>query len=69
MLAYKLIISNSIQPTPKLIFVNTPHNPTGKIFSKEELQNIANIVLKYPNCFVLEDSVYEHLVYGNYEPF
>jgi len=62
-------LESIVNEKTKFILVNTPHNPTGKIFTQEELQNIANIVLKYPNCFVLEDSVYEHLVFGKYEPF
>jgi len=48
----------------KLIILNSPHNPTGKIFSQDELEGIARIVLKYPGCLVADDAVYEHLLYG-----
>lgn len=48
--------------------INSPHNPTGKIFTQEELEKIANLVKKYPNCYVIEDGVYEHLCYNNYDP-
>lgn len=47
----------------KLIVVNTPMNPTGKVFSADELQAIAALALKY-DAYVILDEVYEHLVYA-----
>ncbi len=47
----------------KLIVVNTPMNPTGKVFTKEELQGIADLALKH-DAYVVLDEVYEHLVYS-----
>jgi len=47
----------------KLIVVNTPMNPTGKVFTKTELQGIADLALKY-DAYVVLDEVYEHLVYS-----
>ena len=44
-------------------------NKKGKIFTQEELDGMARVILKYPNCLVIEDGVYEHLVYGEYESF
>ena len=40
----------------KLVVVNTPHNPTGKVFSKEDLQFIADLCIQY-NTYVLLDEV------------
>lgn len=48
-----------------MLFLNNPHNPTGKVYTKEELQKIANIVLKRKNLFVVSDEVYEFLTYDN----
>jgi len=46
----------------RLIIVNTPHNPTGKVFSQEELQLIADLCHKY-DVLALTDEVYEHIVF------
>jgi len=47
----------------KAIIINTPHNPTGKVFSKEELTRLADLLGRYPDCLIISDEVYEHLVY------
>eukprot|EP00871_Galdieria_phlegrea_P002766 jgi/Galph1/3490/GphlegSOOS_G2177.1 len=49
----------------RLLVLNSPHNPTGKVFSKEELEGVANVVKQYPRCLVLCDEVYQHLVYDD----
>lgn len=46
----------------KLIIINTPHNPIGKVFDYEELNMIANLAKKH-NVLVISDEVYEWLVY------
>lgn len=46
----------------KFILVNTPHNPTGKVFTRQELQLVADLCLQH-NCYALSDEVYEHLVF------
>ncbi|XP_066598260.1 kynurenine aminotransferase isoform X3 [Prorops nasuta] len=50
----------------KGIIVNTPHNPTGKVFTLKELQVIANLAKKW-NTLVISDEVYEWIVYAPYE--
>ena len=54
---------SKITDRTKVLILNTPHNPTGKMFTHQELQGIAEIVLKYPNLIVLADEVYEHIVF------
>jgi len=51
----------------KLLVLNTPHNPTGKVFSKAELEGIAKVVQKYPKLVVLSDEVYEGMVFDGLE--
>ena len=46
----------------KAIVINTPHNPTGKVFSRDELRTIAELCLKH-NVLAITDEVYEHIVY------
>lgn len=47
----------------KMIVLNTPHNPTGKVFSKHELQEIVRVLEKHPHVQVLSDEVYEFMCY------
>jgi aspartate/methionine/tyrosine aminotransferase len=46
----------------KAILVNTPHNPTGKVFSKEELETIIKLAHEH-NFFIISDEVYEHIAF------
>jgi aminotransferase len=47
---------------PKALILCNPSNPTGKVFTREELQLIANLAIRY-DTFVITDEVYEHIVY------
>ncbi|KAN0025139.1 hypothetical protein ACTFIV_009555 [Dictyostelium citrinum] len=52
----------------KLIILNNPHNPVGKVYSKEELQEIADVVVKHgPNTTVISDEVYEWMTFDGVE--
>lgn len=57
-------LEDAVNKSTKMIILNTPHNPTGKIFSKEEMQAIADIAIKY-DLLVLSDEVYEFLLFEN----
>ncbi|KAI0564726.1 kynurenine aminotransferase [Gracilaria domingensis] len=64
-------LSNAITDKTRMLILNSPHNPTGKVFSLEEQQGILDIIeTKAPSCIVLSDEVYEHLVFsGKHVPF
>src|SRR5215510_11985973 len=47
----------------KAIIINTPNNPTGKVFSREELQTIAELCHKW-NVIAITDEIYEHILFG-----
>jgi kynurenine--oxoglutarate transaminase/cysteine-S-conjugate beta-lyase/glutamine--phenylpyruvate transaminase len=47
----------------KILLLNTPHNPTGKVFTPTELHAIAAIVAKHPAMTIISDEVYEQLIY------
>lgn len=51
-----------INPSTRLILVNTPHNPTGKVFSEAELAAIARLAITH-DLLVVTDEVYEHMTY------
>ncbi len=55
-------IKRNINPKTKLLILNTPHNPTGKIFSKEQLLALADLAINQ-DFYLLSDEVYEKLVY------
>jgi N-succinyldiaminopimelate aminotransferase len=55
-------LENAITDRTRLILVNTPHNPTGKVFSRAELEVIAEASQRH-DLIVVTDEVYEHLVY------
>lgn len=46
----------------RAIIINTPHNPTGKVFSREELQVIAGLCIKY-DVLAITDEIYEYIIY------
>jgi aspartate/methionine/tyrosine aminotransferase len=50
-------------PRTRAIIVNSPHNPTGKVFSREELELIAGLAQEH-DALVLTDDIYEHIVYA-----
>lgn len=54
--------SNAITDKTKAVIINTPHNPIGKVFTREELTNIGNICVK-KNVVIISDEVYEHLYF------
>jgi kynurenine--oxoglutarate transaminase/cysteine-S-conjugate beta-lyase/glutamine--phenylpyruvate transaminase len=51
----------------RVILINSPHNPTGKCFTRAELTSIAAIVQAFPKVVAISDEVYEHLVYDGKE--
>jgi aspartate/methionine/tyrosine aminotransferase len=50
----------------KAIVVNTPHNPTGKVFTRAELEMIADLCRRY-DTLAITDEIYEHIIYGDAE--
>ena len=53
----------AITDRTKVLLLNTPHNPTGKVFSRTELETMANIVRRHPQLTVISDEVYEHILF------
>ncbi|MDP8285844.1 MAG: aminotransferase class I/II-fold pyridoxal phosphate-dependent enzyme, partial [Candidatus Electryonea clarkiae] len=48
----------------KAIIINTPNNPTGKVFTKHELEEIAELCMKH-DCYAITDEIYEHILYDD----
>ncbi len=56
------LVKQKITPKTKLIMLNSPHNPTGAVLSKDDMQQLQSIV-KGTGIFILSDEVYEHLIF------
>ncbi len=54
-------LEKAITPKTKMIIFSTPCNPTGSVYSKEELQAWATMLKKYPHIVVIADEIYEHI--------
>ncbi len=54
----------AITPKTKLIFFNSPNNPTGTVFTEEEFRALAKVLEKYPDIYIISDEIYEHINYG-----
>ena len=58
----------AITPKTRLLILCSPSNPTGSVYSKEELKALADVILKHDDLFVLADEIYEHINYiGKHE--
>jgi aspartate/methionine/tyrosine aminotransferase len=57
-------LEKAITPRTKLLILNNPHNPTGKVWSKEELMSVSQLVMKN-DLYLLSDEVYEFLVFDD----
>ncbi|SCX58655.1 succinyldiaminopimelate aminotransferase apoenzyme [Klenkia marina] len=56
----------AVTPRTKLVLLNTPHNPTGKVLDRAELEVVADVVLEH-DLLAVTDEVYEHLVFSGAE--
>lgn len=57
----------AITPKTKMLIFSSPCNPSGSVYSKEELRALADVLIKYPNIIVVSDEIYEHINFvGNH---
>ena len=56
-------IAAAITPATKLIFLNSPANPTGAVWSRAELEALADVVRQHPRLMVLSDEIYEYILF------
>ena len=55
----------AITPKTKMVWFNTPCNPSGSIYSKDELEALAVVLRKHPHIFILSDEIYEYINFTN----
>ena len=56
-------LEEAITPRTKMMWLSSPGNPSGVIYTREELEALAQVLRKYPNIFILSDEIYEHINY------
>jgi len=59
-------LEKAITPKSKWIILNSPSNPTGAAYTRDELKAITDVLVRHPQVWVLTDDMYEHLVYDNF---
>ncbi|MCU1727410.1 pyridoxal phosphate-dependent aminotransferase [Pseudomonas sp. 7P_10.2_Bac1] len=62
------LLSNAITPKTRWLILNSPSNPTGAVYSREEMQALAQVLLDNPHVLILADDIYEHLIFDD-QPF
>jgi len=60
-------LDKSITNKTKWLMLNSPSNPTGSLYSKQELQKLADVLLKYPQVLIMSDDIYEKVIYDDLE--
>ncbi|MFN3634296.1 MAG: pyridoxal phosphate-dependent aminotransferase [Rhizobium rhizophilum] len=59
-------LDKAITPKTKWFMFNSPSNPSGAAYSKDELKALTDVLMKHPHVWVLTDDMYEHLVFGDF---
>ena len=63
-------LEKSITSKTRLIMLSTPCNPTGSVYNREELRALAQVIIKYPELYVISDEIYEHINFiGGHQSF
>lgn len=63
-------LEKAITAKTKLIMLSTPCNPTGSVYTKDELKALAEVIVKYPELYVISDEIYEHINFiGGHQSF
>jgi len=60
-------LKKNLNSKTKWIILNSPSNPTGSCYSKDEIDAIADILKDYPEVMIMSDDIYEHVVYDNFK--
>jgi len=62
-------LKKAITKKTKWLIINSPSNPTGSCYTKEEIQELSKILIKNKKVFILSDDIYEHIAYDGFEFF
>ncbi len=62
-------LAKAISKKTKWIIINSPSNPTGSGYTKDEIMGLSKILIKYKNLYILSDDIYEHITYDSFKFF
>ncbi len=60
-------LEKAITPRTRWLILNAPNNPSGAVYSREQLRALADVLLRYPQVWVLTDDIYEHVLFDGRE--
>ncbi|MEO1250988.1 MAG: pyridoxal phosphate-dependent aminotransferase [Pseudomonadota bacterium] len=60
-------LRDAITPKTKWLILNSPSNPTGAAYTGDELKALSDVLLEFPDVWILTDDMYEHIVYDDFE--
>jgi aspartate aminotransferase len=60
-------LEKAITPKTKWVLLNSPSNPSGAAYTRDELKALTDVLVRHPHVWVMPDDMYEHLVYGDFE--
>ncbi|HET8728886.1 MAG TPA: pyridoxal phosphate-dependent aminotransferase [Alphaproteobacteria bacterium] len=61
------MLEQAITPKTRWLILNSPSNPTGAAYSREEMKALTDVLMRHPHVHVMTDDMYEHLVYDGFE--
>ena len=61
------MLEKAITPKTKWIFINSPNNPSGATYTQRELKEISQVLVKYPDIWILTDDIYEKIIYDDFQ--
>jgi len=59
-------LERTITPRTKWLVLNSPSNPTGAAYTRDELKALAQVLLRHPHVYILNDDMYEHVIYDGF---
>ena len=62
-------LEQAITDNTRMLVLNSPNNPSGAVYSREELSALGEVLLRHENVLVVSDDIYEHLIYNPDKPF
>ena len=60
-------LAAAITPRTKWLILNSPSNPTGAAYTRDELKALADVLMAHPQVHILTDDIYEHIIYDNFD--
>ncbi len=60
-------LEKCITPKTKWLILNSPSNPTGAAYSRDEMKGLTDVLMRHPHVWLMTDDIYEHLTYGDYK--